>query len=47
MKYIKPEFDVTVYEVEDVITTSGGGDNLGFSKEDPNPGTGNDTNWFG
>ena len=22
MKYIKPEFDVTIYEVEDVITVS-------------------------
>jgi hypothetical protein len=46
MKYIKPEFDVTVYEVEDVITAS---DNpsVGFGSEDPNPGTDYDTNWFG
>ena len=40
MKYIKPDFDVTVYEVEDVIT-------LSFDSNEPDaPGT-NDTGWFG
>lgn len=38
MKYIKPEFDVTVYEVEDVITLSFPEEDY---EEDPNEP------WFG
>lgn len=26
MKYVKPDFEVTIYEIEDVITTSGNPD---------------------
>ncbi len=38
MKYITPDFDVTVYEIEDVITLSIGDGNL-------DGGTG--TDWYG
>ena len=41
-KYETPEFDVTIYEVEDVITASSPG-NLEFGKDDPNQGG----DWFG
>lgn len=30
-EYVTPDFDVTVYEIEDVITVSGFGDNTGDS----------------
>ena len=38
MKYTKPDFDVTIYEVEDVITAS-------FVDKDPDSGTGDDLGW--
>lgn len=38
-KYITPDFDVTIYEIEDVITSSG---NIEIDKNDPD---GED--WFG
>ena len=41
-EYIKPDFDVTIYEVEDVITASSPG-NLEFGKDDPD----GDEGWFG
>ena len=37
MKYLTPDFDVTVYEIEDVIT-------LSYTGDDPNPG---DETWYG
>lgn len=37
-KYETPDFDVTVYEIEDIITVSVGG-------SDPDPDTGD--KWFG
>ncbi len=39
-EYLTPDFDVTIYEVEDVITAS----NIQIGKNDPN---GNDDDWFG
>lgn len=42
-EYIKPDFDVTIYEVEDVITASSPG-NLEFGKDDPNGDSGD---WWG
>lgn len=36
MKYVTPDFDVTIYEIEDVIT-------LSMTDGDPNPG--NNTWW--
>ena len=41
-KYETPDFDVTIYEVEDVFTTSSTG-NLEIGKNDPN----GDEGWFG
>lgn len=40
-KYETPEFDVTIYDVEDVITASSPG--IDFGEEDPN----GDEGWFG
>lgn len=37
-EYVTPDFDVTVYEVEDVITAS-----VNIDKDDPNEGG----DWFG
>ena len=37
-EYITPDFDVTIYEVEDVITAS-----VNIDKDDPNEGG----EWFG
>ena len=37
-EYVTPDFDVTVYEIEDIITLSIGGG-------DPNPGGGGDQWW--
>ena len=41
-KYETPDFDITIYEVEDVITASSPG-NLEFGNDDPN----GDEGWFG
>lgn len=41
-KYETPDFDVTIYEVDNIITTSSPG-NLEFGKDDPN----GDEDWFG
>lgn len=38
-KYITPDFDVTIYEIEDVITDSTGSINIGV--DDPD----GDSNW--
>ena len=38
MKYMTPDFDVTVYEIEDVIT-------LSYGDQDPNGGSGE--GWWG
>ena len=44
-KYTTPDFDVTIYEVEDILTASGGGnDDVTIGTTDPN---GNDDEWFG
>ncbi len=43
--YLTPDFDVTIYDVEDLITADAsvtGGD-VGFGKDDPNEGG----DWFG
>lgn len=40
MRYIKPEFDVTIYEVEDILTESNG-DDL-FTDDDPDKGNSGD-----
>lgn len=37
-KYISPDFDVTIYEIEDIIT-------LSMGDKDPNGGDGSD--WWG
>ena len=44
-KYITPEFDVTVYELDDEIAVNESytGDDLEFGKDDPNEGG----DWFG
>ncbi len=39
-EYVTPDFDVTVYEIEDVITVSIGG-------ADPDEDSGNGTGWWG
>ena len=39
MKYIKPDFDVTKYEVEDILTNSL------FTSEDPDGDSGNGESW--
>jgi hypothetical protein len=43
MKYIKPEFDVTIYEVEDILTASEGttAPDLGYGEG----AEGGDTDW--
>ena len=40
-KYITPDFDVTIYEVEDVITASS--PDIEIGNDDPN----GDEGWFG
>ncbi len=39
-EYVTPDFDVTVYEIEDVITLSIGG-------YDPDKNTNDDSGWWG
>ncbi len=42
--YIKPDFDVTIYEVEDILTTSANsGEQVTVGPSDPNEGG----DWFG
>lgn len=41
--YETPEFDVTIYEVEDILTASGNPGDLEIDKDDPN----GDEGWFG
>lgn len=38
-EYLTPDFDVTVYEIEDIITISG------FGKEDPDDNGSGDAWW--
>lgn len=40
-EYLTPDFDITVYEIEDVITASG----VIVGGNDPDPDTGNQ--WWG
>lgn len=42
-EYVKPEFDVIIYEVEDVITASGVLGDIEIGKDDPD----GDEGWFG
>ena len=43
--YIKPDFDVTIYEVEDILTASGNttDEDMTIGPSDPNEGG----DWFG
>ena len=41
-EYITPNFDVTIYDIKEIITASA--PDVEFGKDDPN---GNDDDWFG